>query len=438
MRSRPSTTCASVDVGSAAAAAVAGRSRIGACRLRADPVDSAFVHIGDGAAARADGVDIDHRDHGLVVADLGVEQVAHAERAAGGDADVRRRAADIQGEHVVVAGHLAGPDAADQPGDRPRHHQVDRAARRALRRRHAAGGLHQPHAARESRVPQARLQPADVASHPGAHVGVETGRREALELAVERQHLARERNVGVGAFLLQDPLDALLVRGVEVGVQQADRDRIDPRFAQCPRALAHLRLVERHDDLALGRGDALLDREPVAPPRQRARLPRQLLLEREVVRLLVARDVQDVAEALGRDQADLRTLVLDRDVCRDGGAVEQEVYRLQAHAGLAAERIHAGHHRPRRIVRRRRDLVDRDRACRLVDQYQVRERAADIYADAPHASSPLSPGLAASSPTPGRATIVLRWNRPAGEGLLMRTRHKTASCNRPLPSLPDG
>lgn len=410
------------------AAAVADRPRVGARRLRADPVDAALVDIGDGAAARSDGVDVHHRDHGLVVADLGVEQVAHAQPAVGGDADVSRGAADVESEDVVVAGHPAGPDAADEPRHRARHHQVDRAAGGALRGRHAAGGLHQAHAARQPRVAQAGVQPAHVARDPGADVGVEAGSREALELAVERQHLAGEREIGVGTFLPQDPLDALLVGGVEVGMQQADGDGVDPGLGERPRPLAHLVLVERHDDLALRRGDALLDREPVAAPDQRARLPRQLLLQREVVRLLVARDVQDVAEALGRDEAHLGALVLQRDVGRDRGAVEQQVDRLQADARLAAERIHAGHHRARRVVRRGRHLVHGDRARRLVDQYQVREGTADIHSDAPHGFAPESKGLAPSSPTPGPTTILLPIAGGAG--------YATRACNGGLQRAP--
>ena len=380
--------------GLGAAAAVAGRSRIGAGRLRPDAVDAAVVDMGDGAAAGADGVDIDHRDHGLVVADLGIEQVAHPEPAVRRHADIRRRAADVEGEHIVVAGHPAGPDAADQARDGARHHQVDRASRGAVRGRHAARGLHEAHAARQPGVPEPGIEPADIARDTGADIGVETGRREALELAVERQHLAGDREIGVGAFLLENVLDAPLMGGVEVGVQQADRDRIDAGLAQRPGVGAHLRLVQRHDDLALGRGDPLPHREPVAPSHQRARLPRQLLLQREVVGLLVAGDVQEVAKALGRDQADLGALVLDGDVGRDGGAVQHQVHRLEADPGLAAERVHAGHHRPRRIVRRGRHLVERDRACRLVDQNQVRERAADIDPDALHGSPPASPGAA--------------------------------------------
>ena len=65
--------------------------------------------------------------HGLVVADLGVQQVAHPQLAAGGDADVGGGAADIQGDDIVEAGLLAGPDAADQSAHGAGHQQGDRA-----------------------------------------------------------------------------------------------------------------------------------------------------------------------------------------------------------------------------------------------------------------------------------------------------------------------
>ena len=134
--------------GQRAAAPVAGGPGVGAGRLRADAEHAALVDVGDRAAAGADRVDVDHRHHRLVVADLRVEQVPHAQLAARGHADVGRGAADVERDDVVEARHLARPDAADQPRHRARHEQVDGPLRRRLDRRHAARGLHQLHAVR--------------------------------------------------------------------------------------------------------------------------------------------------------------------------------------------------------------------------------------------------------------------------------------------------
>ena len=110
----------------------------------------------------------------------------------------------------------AGPDAADQPGDGPRHEQVDGPLRRRLDGRHAARRLHQLHAVREARVAHRLVEAGDVARHLRPDVGVQADGREALELAVERQHLVRDGEVRLRELLEQDLLDALLVGRVEV------------------------------------------------------------------------------------------------------------------------------------------------------------------------------------------------------------------------------
>src|SRR5581483_9599749 len=108
-------------------AAVRGRAGIGARRAGPDAEDAAAVDVGDRAAAGADRVDVDHRDHRLVRADARVEQVLHAQAALLGQPDVGRRAADVERDHVLVARLAPGPDPADDAGDRAGHQQVDRA-----------------------------------------------------------------------------------------------------------------------------------------------------------------------------------------------------------------------------------------------------------------------------------------------------------------------
>ena len=105
-------------------------------------------------------------------------------------------------------------------------------------------------------------------------------------------------------------------------MQQANGNRLHTGLAQRPRALPDLLLIERDDDLSERRGDALFDGEPVAPPRQRADLPGQFLLQRKIMRFLVTCDVEDVAETLGGDQTDLGALVLKDDVGGNRGAVQ--------------------------------------------------------------------------------------------------------------------
>ena len=230
-----------------AAAAVGRRTRVGAGRARADAEDAALVDVGDRAAAGADRVDVDHRDHRLVGADLRVEQVLHPQAALLREPDVGRRAADVERDHVVVARLLAGPDAADDACDRAGHEQVHRPRDGAFRRRDAARGRHQvqlrPHLQRLELL----LEPADVARDLRPDVGVEADGREALVLPVLRQHLGRDREERLGELLAHDLGHALLVRRVEEREEEADRDRLDAGLLQLADALARPLLVERHE-----------------------------------------------------------------------------------------------------------------------------------------------------------------------------------------------
>ena len=241
---------------------------------------------------------------------------------------------------------------------------------------------------REPGLRQRLVEARDVARDLRADVRVQADRGEPLELAVERQHLVRDGQVRLGELLEHDLLDPLLVRRVEVRVKQADGDRLDACGLQLADPLAHLVVVERDEHVAVRDGDALLHGQAVAALDERARLPGQLLLEREVVRLLVPRDVEDVAHPVRRDQPDLRARVREHDVGRDGRAVEEVVDLGERDAGLAAEIVDALDRPARRVVRRGRDLVDGDPTRLLVDEDQVGERAADVDADALHRLDP--------------------------------------------------
>ena len=90
-----------------------------------------------------------------------------------------------------------------------------------------------------------RADVADVALHQRPHVRVHDRRRRTLVLALLAQDLARERDRDAGQLLAEDRAEPLLVLGVEVGVQQADRDRLDAGLAQPRGDRARLAVVER-------------------------------------------------------------------------------------------------------------------------------------------------------------------------------------------------
>ena len=399
-----------------AAAAVGDRARVGARRARADAEDAARIDVGDGAAAGADRVDVDHRDHRLVRPDLRVEQVLHAQLAFLREADVGRGPAHVERDHVLLARLPAGPDAAHHAGDRAGHEQVDRLDHGALGRRDARGGGHQVDARLDVHRAQRGVEAADVARDLGADVGVQADGGEALVLAVLRDDLARDGDERLGELLAHDRRDALLVHRVEEREEQADGDGLDLLGLEAANLRAHLVVIERDEDRAV-LVDALVDRQPEAPPHDRLRLPRQVLPEREVHRLLVARDVQDVAVALGRDHPDLGAVVLDHDVRRDGGAMEDLVELLGLDPGHRAQLADALDGADGGVCGRRGGLVDDHRARVVVDVDEVGERAADVDSDSTHSISlwsggewPVQAAQARRAHRSGRVTVY----RPPG------------------------
>ena len=391
---------------------VTGWARLGSCGLRADAEDATLIDVRNRAAAGANRVDVDHRHHRLVVADLRVEEMAHAHLATSSHTDVGRGAADVEGDDRVVASHLAGPDAADQSGHRTGHQQVDGAPRCRLNGRHAARGLHQLDAVLEARLLHGRGKALEVRRNLGANEGVEGDGREALVLAIERDYLAGDREECLGILLADDLANTLLVRVVEVRVQETDRDRLDASALEEEHLATHGVFVERRDDLAVGRGDALGHDAAMAALDQRTRLPRQVLLEREVERLLVARNVENVAEAFGRDHADLGALVGQRDVGSDRGAMQQVVDLGQLHAGLSAEACDAFDHAASRVVWRRRNLIDGDLAGLLVNEDEIGECTADVDSNALHVNAPLRIAVNKTSSCQQRIQCI-HWNANA-------------------------
>src|SRR6185436_18665075 len=174
----------------------------------------------------------------------------------------------------------------------------------------------------------------------------------------------------------------------------------------------------------------LLHGQPVAPLDERPRLPRQLLLEREVERLLVPGDMDDVPEAVRRDHPGLRAAVREHDVGRDGRPVQEVVDVPEGHARLRAERLYALDDAAGRIVRGRGDLVDGGPALLLVDQDQVVERAADVDADALHAPTPCSAGTIARPTSSICSNLPFRYaaetsSTPSSPSCLIFSRHRS-------------
>ena len=403
----------------AAAAAVAGRAGLRARALGPHLEGAARVGARDAAAAGADGRDVDHRHQHRVAADPGIARGRLAVAAVDDDADVGAGAADIEGDEAPAAGMLRRPGAAQHAGGRPGHEGDDRHVRHHRRRRDAAVGAHDVEVAGNAGLLQPALEAAHIVAHLGADEGVHRRRGEALELAELRRDAGRRGDEGLGPFLQHDRACALLMRRVEVGEEEADRDRLHPLLAQRTRGLAHALLVQRLQHGAPGRHPPLAHAEPMPPTHQRARLPRDVLHDRVVLRPLVAADMDDVAVAGGGDHAGLGAVVLEHRVGRDRGAVEDVGDRLGRRGAALAELGDARRRALGGIVRGRRHLVDRALARLAVGDDEVGEGATDIDADQLHGRSARSfpcragSGRAVSYPCPSGSSDHARRPFPA-------------------------
>ena len=212
----------------AAAAAVAHRPRIGARALRPDREEAGAVDPDDRAAAGGDGGEI---ERGNVELPARHHALGDFERRALDEGDVAAGAAHVEGDEAAFAvaaemrarlraGRRAGEQAVHGllPGDRggERHHAAVRLHEKALRR----GETHGFEPGREI---------GDIADQHRREIGVDEGRRHARPFADARQHLAGQRHMRLRKDLADERAGTLLVRGIHVGEQIADRDRRDAR-----------------------------------------------------------------------------------------------------------------------------------------------------------------------------------------------------------------
>ena len=222
---------------------------------------------------------------------------------------------------------------------------------------HAARGLHDERGRHAGLVGPAR-EPLEVGGELRPEVGVGDRGREALVLAELGQHLARERDVDVAERLAHRLADALLVLGVQEREQQADRDGVDLGLAQRVDRLLHAGVVERLD-LAL-RAHPLAHGEAQVARDERLRPPLGQVVERGAV---LAGELDQVAEAGGRDERGARAAALEQRVGGDRHAVRERAHgprvdpleRVQ-HALRLVRRAYSGPCRsPRRDWSRRLD-----------------------------------------------------------------------------------
>ena len=297
------------------------------------------------------------------------------------DADVGAGAAHVEGDEAPAPGVLRRPCTAQHTGGRARHERDDRHVRHHRGSRDAAVRPHDVEIARDARLLQPVLEAAHVVAHLGADEGVHRRCRKALELAELRRDPGRCGDEGFRPFLQHNGARALLMRGVDVGEEEADGDRLHALLAERAGGLAHALFVQRLQHGTLRRNPPLPHGEAVAATHERTRLPRDVLHDRVILRPLVAADVDDVAVAGRGDHASLGAVVLKHRVGRDRGAMEDVGDCVRCRAAPLAERGDARRGALRRIVRRGGHLVNRALARLAIADDEIGKSAADIDAD---------------------------------------------------------
>ena len=376
-----------------AATAVAGRSRFGAGALGPHPQCLRIVRdLRDRPPARADAPNVDCRRADGKETDLGFP--GNLRRPVDDDADVGGGTAHVEGQEVRSSDLLRDPAGAGDAARGPGEDHVNGLPDGGVRRHPAAVGAQHVDSRLGIGLPDSRLQIDEIAPDAGLDVGVHDRDHRPFILAELRQQVGGQRNRQLGNDLCADFADPELVIRIGVGVEQADRERLDSRSFELPQAVAHVLFVQVLDDITL-RGHALSNPDGVFQRRQRSGLFHSDPTG-ERSRRPGPRQVEDVLVALGRDQADTCALAFENGVGRHGRTVHDPGHPIRIQVGLSCGLAQTRHDPCREVVGRGQGLRTEALARGGVVQERIGERSADVDSDEIGHSSPRM--LDASSP----------------------------------------
>ena len=300
------------DRGPGTAAPVAGRPRIGAGRLGPHLQQAAGIHVGDGAAAGADGMHVHHRHRHRPAGDAafgGQADVALDERHVGGGA------AHVEGEQPFPAGQRAQETRRGQAAGRPRQQHAHRLAAGLGRFDGAARALH--HGQGRPRR-QAGPQALQIAVHQRPHVGIEPSGHAPFvftKLGQDRRG-ATDEACPAAPFhkrLFDAPLEAIILPGIEQidghRLGMALRYRLDQRL--------QIRVGQLLQHLAVRPQPAAGFQAVVAGHRRRDRLRLQVV---QLAPGLAADGQQITQSAIGHEHA-THALALEHGIGGHRGAV---------------------------------------------------------------------------------------------------------------------
>ena len=388
----------------APAPAVADRSGPRSGAARSDLERLCLVQPRDAAAASSYFHHVEHRRLDREAAIVAADEVQARQRrlAVLDQAAFRGRPAHVERDQVAPAHPHAEVRAADHPGDRTQLHEERRMFGCRIHGDHAAARFHDEEAPREPVVAQPGIEAdLDVAGNAPPDIGVHDGSRRALVFAQLTGEFGRRRDEGIRHRPAHKVHRLGLVAGIGVGIEEGDSDRLDIRCADPLHHVSELLAIEWRLLFATAR-HAPGDFEAQVARDQRVRPPVHQVVGFGPV---AARDLEDVPEALRRDQRRPAARALDDGVDDDGGAVKEVVDVLRVDAGFrgavedALRQVFIGG-----------QALDRGRLPRIaVEGDEVRKGPADIDADEAH-DCPLPCCRLAAQPA---FRVVDPWRRPS-------------------------
>ena len=248
-----------------------------------------------------------------------------------------RGSPDIERKDIGLADQLAELGGAPDAGGRAGFHHGDRNAGRGIDGVDAAIGLHDVQGARKTEFPDARVQPLQIAFGDGLHIRGQNRGVRALVFPPFARDLVRCNREDFRPEALDLRLHRQFVARVRIGMEQADRDRLHafrPEILQDPgngREVQRLQLLT-----AVGHPPRHLPAQVAGHERWRL-----LVVQVEEIRPVPSCNLQHVAEALGRDQADGNALSFRQRIDHDGCAMRQEIDLGWLHPGLCKHVEHA-------------------------------------------------------------------------------------------------
>ena len=241
-----------------------------------------------------------------------------------------------------------------------------------------------------------------------------------------------ERYRNIGHNLARQFADPRLMRAVDIGVDQADGNRLDALRFQLRQCGANIVLVKRTDFRARRVHPAFYS-YGIFERRQRRWFwpddPR-----RQSAGHIRPRNLHDVAVALGHDQANACSLALQHRIGRHGCTVQEIFDGFGINFGLRTNRGDAGQYAFRTIMRSGRRFMPPECSSALVKQQEIGKRPPDINAQTvPHIHSSLyaaTGNLGALATIPGSLRSII----PDSHWLAAIMRSKSIPVDMPARS----